>query len=84
MDGTSYSSDSIMTGWQAHFGNLAKKEHNKHFDNDFLQQVETIMEICRDNYIHQPIKMHEINKAVRSLSHNKAADIFGITAENII
>jgi len=88
VDGTSYSSDSIMNGWQAHFGNLAKKEHNKHFDNDFLQQVEneveTIMEICRDNYIHQPIEMHEINKAVSSLNHNKAADIFGITAENII
>lgn len=52
----------------AHFGNLAKKEHNKHFDNDFLQQVENEVEtteICKDNYIHQPIQMHESSQKLK-------------------
>jgi hypothetical protein len=34
--------------------------------------------------VHVPVTKQEVKKAVNSLNRNKAADFYGITAENIV
>jgi hypothetical protein len=41
-------------------------------------------QIRRDQYDHKEVSSEELLKAVKQLNTNKAADYFGITAENII
>ena len=89
MDNSTYETpEGIMNGWSTHFGQLAKKSENKDFDNDYLELMERekdiILQICRDQYDHKEVSSEELLKAVKQLNTNKAADYFGITAENII
>ena len=89
VDNSTYETpDGIMNGWSTHFGQLAKKSENKDFDNDYLELMERekdiILQICRDQYDHKEVSSEELLKAVKQLNTNKAADYFGITAENII
>ena len=48
------------------------------------REKDTILQICRDQYDHKEISSEELLKAVEQLNNNKAADYFGITAENVI
>ena len=89
MDNSTYETpEGIMNGWSTHFGQLAKKSENKDFDNDYLELMERekdiILQICRDQYDHNEVSSEELLKAVKQLNTNKAADYFGITAENIM
>ncbi|CAG2233361.1 unnamed protein product [Mytilus edulis] len=89
VDGQIYNSDNqIINGWHIHFGELAKKSVNTKFDHKHLENVEkevkVISDICQERYIHMQVTDEEVEKAISSLNKNKAADIYGITAENII
>ncbi|VDI27649.1 Hypothetical predicted protein [Mytilus galloprovincialis] len=89
VDGQIYNSDNqIINGWHIHFGELAKKSVNTKFDHKHLENVEkevkVISDICQERYIHMQVTDEEVEKAISSLKQNKAADIYGITAENII
>jgi hypothetical protein len=48
------------------------------------QEMDVIMQICQDQVVHKEVCNEELLKAVRKLNTNKAADYFGITAENVI
>jgi hypothetical protein len=48
------------------------------------REKDIILQICRDQYDHKEVSSEELLKAVKQLNTNKAADYFGITAENII
>ena len=77
-----------MFGWQLHFQQLATKEINSSYDVENLGKVEQeakiILEICEERYNHKPITVNEMSRAIKSLNRNKAADYYGLTAENII
>jgi hypothetical protein len=89
VDNSTYETpEGIMNGWSTHFGQLIKKSENKDFDNDYLELMERekdiILQICSDQYDHKEVSSEELLKAVKQLNTNKAADYFGITAENVI
>jgi hypothetical protein len=48
------------------------------------REKDIILQICRDQYDHKEVSSEELLIAVKQLNTNKAADYFGITAENII
>jgi hypothetical protein len=59
------------------------------FDNDYLyklmeQELDVILQLCQDQVVHKEVCNEELLKAARKLHTNKAADYFGITAENVI
>jgi hypothetical protein len=81
--------EDIMNGWSIHIGQLAKKSTIEKFDNDYLyklmeQEFDVILQLCQDQVVHKEVCNEELLKAVRKLHTNKAADYFGITAENVI
>jgi hypothetical protein len=39
---------------------------------------------CKERAVHVPVTKQEVKKAINSLNRNKAADFYGITAENIV
>ena len=80
--------EDIMNEWNIHFGQLAKKSTTEKFDNDYLklmeQEIDVILQICQDQVVNKEVRNEELLRAVRKLNTNKAADYFGITAENVI
>jgi hypothetical protein len=40
--------------------------------------------VCKERAVHVPVTKQEVKKAINSLNRNKAADFYGITAENIV
>ncbi|CAG2213827.1 unnamed protein product [Mytilus edulis] len=70
------------------FISLQKKEQNQNYDTQYLDLIEKeakiIIDICKDRFKHNPITEEEISKAISCLNRNKAADFFGVNAENII
>jgi hypothetical protein len=89
VDGSTFQTpEYIMNGWRIHFGQLAKTSTTENFDNDYLklmeQEMDVIMQICQDQVVHKEVCNEELLKAVRKRNTNKAADYFGITAENVI
>lgn len=87
-DDSTYHYDEIMNGWHIHFQKLATKEIDTKYDIENLEKVANeakyILEICEKRYIHKPISVKELILAIKSLNRNKAADFYGLTAENII
>ena len=47
-------------------------------------EYQTIIQLCKERVVHAPVTKQEVKKAVNSLNRNKAADFYGITAENIV
>ncbi|CAG2256425.1 unnamed protein product [Mytilus edulis] len=88
VDDNTYHNDNIIEGWRSHFHKLAKKEQNQNYDTQYLDLIEKeakiIIDICKDRFKHNPITEEEISKAISCLNRNKAADFFGVNAENII
>ncbi|CAG2195798.1 unnamed protein product [Mytilus edulis] len=88
VDDNTYHNDNIIEGWRSHFHKLAKKEPNQNYDTKYLdifeKEAKIIIDICKDRFKHNPITEEEISKAVSCLNRNKAADYFGVNAENII
>ncbi|CAC5417022.1 unnamed protein product [Mytilus coruscus] len=88
VDDNTYHNENIIKGWRSHFHNLAKKEPNQNYDTKYLDLIEKeakiIIDICKDRFKHNPITEEEISKAISSFNRNKAADYFGINAENVI
>ncbi|VDI53576.1 Hypothetical predicted protein [Mytilus galloprovincialis] len=80
--------EQIMEGWKIHFGQLAENTLDENFDSNYLKTTENeyknIIELCSEQFIHVDVTQEEISKAINSLNRNKAADFYGITAENII
>ncbi|VDI62656.1 Hypothetical predicted protein [Mytilus galloprovincialis] len=48
------------------------------------KEAKIIIDICKDRFKHNPITEEEISKAISCLNRNKAANFFGVNAENII
>ena len=46
-------------------------------------EYQTIIQLCKERVPHTPVTKQEVEKAVNNLNRNKAADLHGITAENI-
>lgn len=88
VENTTYENNNIMQGWGSHFQKLALRTGNKDYDLEHLEKVEQevkiITEICEQNFCHQPITVDKMKKAVMTLNRNKAADFYGIKAENIL
>jgi hypothetical protein len=47
-------------------------------------EYQTIIQLCKERVVHAPVTKQEVQKAVSNLKRNKAADFYGITAENIV
>jgi hypothetical protein len=47
-------------------------------------EYQTIIQLCKERVVHAPVTKQEVKKTVNSLNRNKAADLYGITAENIV
>jgi hypothetical protein len=47
-------------------------------------EYQTNIQLCKERVVHVPVTKQEVKKAINSLNRNKAADFYGITAENII
>jgi hypothetical protein len=61
---------------------------SENYDKDYLHLAEaeyqTIIQSCKERAVHVPVTKQELKKAINSLNRNKAADFYGITAENIV
>ena len=80
--------DQILEGWKSHFEQLAERSICENYDKDYLHLAEaeyqTIIQSCKERAVHVPMTKQEVKKAINSLNRNKAADFYGITAENIV
>jgi len=85
---THYTEDQRLEGWKSHFEQLAERSISENYDKDYLHLAEaeykTIIQLCKERVVHVPVTKQEVKKAVNSLNCNKAADFYGITAENIV
>lgn len=88
VDDTTYSNNEILQGWRKHFLKLAEKSNSEQYNQEYIREIEKevqyILELCESNLEHQPISDEEFMTAIKSLNRNKAADTYGITAENIV
>ncbi|MES9879590.1 MAG: reverse transcriptase family protein [Sedimenticola sp.] len=88
VDGVSLTTpEDVIEGWKVHFERLATPSsdnnfNEQHYDIVMLQDL-VIQQVCRDSPkpSHQ-VTAQDVYKAINSLSNNKAADAFGLTAEH--
>ena len=78
----------ILNGWRHHFSGLAKHSDVDTFDQEYLNIVDIeyqqIIDVCKAKYKHEEVSITEIEEAIQNLNRNKAPDIHGLTAENLI
>jgi len=88
VDGTVYKSDNILEAWRKHFAELATESDPNKYDQDYLHTMDLkyqhIINICLNEYTHEPVSADELDKAIDKLNRNKSGDISGITVECII
>ena len=79
--------ENVLDGFKLHFQNLATKQNDNEYDENFYNQVEydydIIGELTSLKNI-QPVTLCELQKAIDSLNKGKAPDIYGLTVENIL
>ena len=87
-DKTCNTDHEICDGWAEHFQNLATPLQNDRFDSQYKEQVnddiECIKSICQKEAKQiRAIQAEEVQKALRKLKNNKAADAMGLTSEHL-
>ena len=78
----------ICECWSEHFQNLATLLQNNRFDSQYKEQVnddiDCLKSICQKEAKQiRAIQAEEVQKALRKLKNNKAADAMGLTSEHL-
>ena len=83
-----YDGANILEGWKLHFGDLAKESDPSKFDQQYFKMVDfeyqQIINICRGEYTHETVSLHELELAIQKLNRNKSVDAYGISAECLL